>query len=279
MHTFALGIITIASVIQLSSSPNVTAAPTLLQFHLSPIRCNRDSWQCRYGPTTPPLRLLAPTAFHPTLSLRAVPTTVYKPSSYEELQHARWRSWSEPVEWIETQVLGPAVMDRHLAQHARMAANAYQLPWKDSWYELDPTWNTNASFPFGWDSDENGFRDFIFRSRDNVPTSKKDKLNDNLLFSCCPLVNDLRFRFPHADVWLVGHSLGGSLASLLGSTFGLPVVAFQAPGERMAAHRLHLPLPPSSPGLDLPRVPITHVYHNADPIPQGACTCQASNSP
>ncbi|KAF8417086.1 hypothetical protein L210DRAFT_3581394, partial [Boletus edulis BED1] len=94
MHTFALGIITIASVIQLSSSPNVTAAPTLLQFHLSPIRCNRDSWQCRYGPTTPPLRLLlAPTAFHPTLSLRAVPTTVYKPSSYEELQHARWRSW------------------------------------------------------------------------------------------------------------------------------------------------------------------------------------------
>ncbi|KAF8126086.1 hypothetical protein EV363DRAFT_1174953, partial [Boletus edulis] len=47
------------------------------------------------------------------------------------LQHARWRSiheaQSEPVEWIETQVLGPDVMDRHtLAQHARMAANAYQ---------------------------------------------------------------------------------------------------------------------------------------------------------
>ncbi|KAF8432407.1 hypothetical protein L210DRAFT_3558353 [Boletus edulis BED1] len=75
MHTFALGIITIASVIQLrSSSPNVTAAPTLLQFHLSPIRCNRDSWQCRYGPTTPPLRLLAPTAFPPNPLLRGTPT-------------------------------------------------------------------------------------------------------------------------------------------------------------------------------------------------------------
>lgn len=40
----------------------------------------------------------------------------------------------------------------------------------------------------------------------------------------------------------------------------------------MAAQRLHLPLPPSLAGVDLPRVPITHVYHNADPIPQGACT-------
>ncbi|KAF8447897.1 alpha/beta-hydrolase [Boletus edulis BED1] len=320
MYILALGIISIASAIQLSSSPNVTAAPTLLQFDLS--------------------HQFAATYFHPTLSLRAVPTTVYKPSSYEELQHARWRSihqaQSEPVEWIETQVLGPDVMDRHtLAQLARMAANAYQLPWKDNWYELDPTWNTNASFPFGWDSDEDGFRGFVFRSRDNStivlsikgtalqgPTSKKDKLNDNLLFSCCcarvdiswafstvcdcydwsafhrrcddpclsaalikdnlfysagvRLVNDLRFLFPHANIWLVGHSLGGSLASLLGSTFGLPVVAFQAPGERMAAHRLHLPLPPSPPGLDLPRVPITHVYHNADPIPQGACTGVAS---
>ena len=91
------------------------------------------------------------------------------------------------------------------------------------------------------------------------------------------LVNDLRFLFPYADIWLVGHSLGGSLASLLGSTFGLPAVAFEAPGERMAAHRLHLPLPPSLPGGgDLPHVPITHVYHNADPIPQGACTGIAS---
>ena len=70
----------------------------------------------------------------------------------------------------------------------------------------------------------------------------------------------------------MGHSLGGSLASLLGATFGLPAVTFEAPGERMAAHRLHLPLPPSLPGVDLPNVPITHVYHNADPIPQGACT-------
>lgn len=82
--------------------------------------------------------------------------------------------------------------------------------------------------------------------------------------------------YPFANIWLVGHSLGGSLASLLGSTFGLPAVAFEAPGERMAAHRLHLPLPPPHYPPGLPRVPITHVYNNADPIPQGACTGVAS---
>lgn len=105
---------------------------------------------------------------------------------------------------------------------------------------------------------------------------------------------DLTFLYPSANIWLVGHSLGGSLASLLGATFGLPAIAFEAPGERLAAQRLHLPLPPpvsspnstspSSPTAPLlstiPRrripssapLPVTHIYHTADPIPQGTCT-------
>ena len=99
--------------------------------------------------------------------------------------------------------------------------------------------------------------------------------------------------YPDANIWLTGHSLGGGLASLLGTTFGFPAVAFEAPGERLAAQRLHLPLPPSErvppPSPDPPSqntnltnyasytpsfasAPVTHVYHNADPIPQGACT-------
>ena len=78
--------------------------------------------------------------------------------------------------------------------------------------------------------------------------------------------------YPEANVWLVGHSLGGALASLLGSTFGLPAVAFESPGERLAAERLHLPIPPSSLSPSSSVVAVTHVYHNADPIPQGACT-------
>ena len=46
-----------------------------------------------------------------------------------------------------------------------------------------------------------------------------------------------------ANIWLTGHSLGGALAALLGSTFGYPAVAFESPGEKLAAHRLHLPQP------------------------------------
>lgn len=51
--------------------------------------------------------------------------------------------------------------------------------------------------------------------------------------------------YPESDIWIIGHSLGGALASLLGVTFGAPVVTFEAPGEKMAAGRLHLPTPVS----------------------------------
>jgi lipase ATG15 len=78
------------------------------------------------------------------------------------------------------------------------------------------------------------------------------------------LFNNLTSLYPDANIWLTGHSLGGALSALLGSTFGVPAVAFESPGEALAASRLHLPPPPLSP--------ITHVYHNADPIPQGTCT-------
>ena len=53
--------------------------------------------------------------------------------------------------------------------------------------------------------------------------------------------------YPDANIWIIGHSLGGSLASLLGATFGAPVVTFEAPGEKMAASRLHLPMPACIP--------------------------------
>lgn len=144
-----LSVLPIASAIQSSPTPlppNFTAFPRLLQFDLSHQFAARTQ-------DTDQTSLLSdysfPQHFHPTLSLKAVPTTVYRPGSYEALQHARWRfihqAQSERVEWIETQVLGPDVADRHtLAQLARMAANAYQLPWKDNWYELDPTWNINT---------------------------------------------------------------------------------------------------------------------------------------
>jgi putative lipase involved disintegration of autophagic bodies len=64
----------------------------------------------------------------------------------------------------------------------------------------------------------------------------------NTLISMHWLIN---FISPNANVWIIGHSLGGALASLVGITFGLPVVAFESPGERLSSTRLHLPSPVS----------------------------------
>ncbi|KAL2021030.1 hypothetical protein VTK56DRAFT_7685 [Thermocarpiscus australiensis] len=80
--------------------------------------------------------------------------------------------------------------------------------------------------------------------------------------------------YPNSHVWLTGHSLGGAVSSLLGLTYGLPVVTFQAVPEALAAGRLGLPVPP---GAD-PDAPQTREYtgafhfgHTADPIYIGTC--------
>ena len=80
--------------------------------------------------------------------------------------------------------------------------------------------------------------------------------------------------YPHSNVWLVGHSLGGAVSSLLGLTFGIPVVTFEAPGDDLAATRLGLPSPPSSDRSKAYRRKHTgsvHFGHTADPIFMGSC--------
>jgi len=59
------------------------------------------------------------------------------------------------------------------------------------------------------------------------------------------LYNNISYIYPDSDIWIIGHSLGGALGSLLGATFGVPVVTFESPGDRMASQRLHLPSPVS----------------------------------
>ena len=80
--------------------------------------------------------------------------------------------------------------------------------------------------------------------------------------------------YPDADIWLAGHSLGGSVSSLLGLTYGLPVVSFEAPAEAMAASRLGLPVPPGyNLGYHQERL-MTGGFHfgqTADPIFMGSC--------
>ncbi|TKA64263.1 putative lipase ATG15-1, partial [Cryomyces minteri] len=85
--------------------------------------------------------------------------------------------------------------------------------------------------------------------------------------------------YPNADIWLAGHSLGGAVSSLLGLTYGLPVVTFEAPGEAMPAARLGLPTPPGYHiGAHQGRSDTGgyHFGHTADPIFMGICNRASS---
>lgn len=101
------------------------------------------------------------------------------------------------------------------------------------------------------------------------------------------LYNNVSAIYPHAQIWLAGHSLGGALAAMLSRTYGVPSISFESPGDLLPSRRLHLPLPPpprnrsrdhltshddKRPKRSLDDELTTHVYHSADPIPNGVCT-------
>ncbi len=69
--------------------------------------------------------------------------------------------------------------------------------------------------------------------------------------------------YPNASLWTVGHSLGGSVASLIGLTYNIPSVSIEAPPQKLAAERLGLTIPPH--GGDY------HIGNTADPVYMGAC--------
>lgn len=85
--------------------------------------------------------------------------------------------------------------------------------------------------------------------------------------------------YPNSQIWMTGHSLGGAVSSLLGLTFGLPVVTFEAPGDALAAARLGLPAPPDShPSAPQSRknTGAYHIGHTADPVFMGTCNAAMS---
>ncbi|KAL8674130.1 MAG: hypothetical protein Q9168_001467 [Polycauliona sp. 1 TL-2023] len=241
-----------------------------------------------------------------------------------------------PSAWTLDEVSAPNVTDKEtVVTLALMAANAYdQDPHTGEWEDVNGGFNYSDSF--GWEGD--GLRGHIFADEgnqtvvvalkgttpavfDGAGSTTKDKVNDNLFFSCCCgqgghylwkqvcdcsssaftcnqtcLVQALRREnryyqaatelygnvtqlYPNSNVWFAGHSLGGSVSSMLGLTFGLPVTTFEAPGEALAAARLGLPVPPDTH----PSAPQTrsntgayHFGHTADPIFMGTCNSVTS---
>ncbi|CAH1756725.1 19535_t:CDS:2 [Entrophospora sp. SA101] len=264
-----------------------------------------------------------------THTIRAINETSVRPTKQNAINEFRLRSQNEGIstiiDWDEEIKLVPDIKDyRTLINLAKMTYNAYLID-NDAidWYDIGKEYPKNQSF--GWEED--GVRGHVFTSQNNElviiaikgtsmelngPTTKRDKINDNLLFSCCcakvdrtwsgvcdchrgnyncdidclqesvdkesdeslyykvvlNLFDNMASEFQDSKVWLIGHSLGGSLASLLGLTHGLPVVAYEAPGERRAAKKLHLPGPPAVP---YELLPIWHIGQTADPIYMGLC--------
>ena len=220
----------------------------------------------------------------------------------------------------------PDIHDRETVINlAKMTSDAYVLaPSDPGWQNISLGYNDSSGF--GWEG--NGLRGRIFANEGNHtviiafkgtsidPRSSwtvSDRLNDNLLFSCCcgaqqpnpyfyspvcdcrttlyecnstcltqelsqngtyyaaalNVMRKIYAMYPNSDIWSIGHSLGGAVASLIGLTYGLPIVTFEAPPERLAAQRLNLATSPQ-----------TFSYHfgnTADPVYMGACNGWSSS--
>ncbi|KAF5000400.1 hypothetical protein FGRMN_1730 [Fusarium graminum] len=221
--------------------------------------------------------------------------------------------------WTMDQVSSPDIKDKDtVLTLAIMTANAYVEHETDAdWEDVGQRWNRSADF--GWESDGLRGHVFVDDTNstiiiglkgtttavfDGEGTTTNDKVNDNLFFSCCcaqqgqwtwhqalreenryygaarELYSNVTELYPDAQVWLTGHSLGGAVTSMLGMTYGLPVVTFEAVPEALPASRLGLPVPPGA-SADYPQMRENtgtfHFGHTADPVYIGTCNGAAAS--
>lgn len=107
--------------------------------------------------------------------------------------------------WIDDDIVAPNITDRDtVISLALMSSNAYvRIPQTGDWRNVTQPWNETEPEDFGWDGD--GIRGHVFynelenivvlsikgTSAQGLPgsgedeTTGNDKVNDNLLFSCC----------------------------------------------------------------------------------------------
>ncbi|RFU30583.1 hypothetical protein B7463_g5710, partial [Scytalidium lignicola] len=109
----------------------------------------------------------------------------------------------------------------------------------------------------------------------DVSCIRKNLKQENRYYTAARhLYSNVTALYPGATIMMSGHSLGGAVSSMLGLTYGLPVLSFQAVPDALPVSRLGLPTPPFSD----PRAPQKRQYtgayhfgHTADPIYMGIC--------
>lgn len=109
----------------------------------------------------------------------------------------------------------------------------------------------------------------------NVSCLKHSLKKENRYYTAARyLYQNVTARYPEANVWMAGHSLGGSVSAMIGLTYGVPALTFQAVPDALPAVRLGLPVPPGvNPDKPAQRecTGAYHFGHTADPIYMGTC--------
>ncbi|GJJ70822.1 lipase ATG15 [Entomortierella parvispora] len=229
-----------------------------------------------------------------------------------------------PESWRREVIDAPDTTDKEtIVQLSKMNYNSYTEVASPGWYDLEGNWSVNSTF--GWEED--GVRGHVFVSADNSTlivaikgtsaailgggggTAARDKINDNLLFSCCcakvdrtwrgvcncntggykcdqkcieDSVNsdDVYYNIAMGILWTVQDMYpetnvwltGHSLGGGLSSLLGL---TFGVPTVTFETPGDRLAAQrlhlPGPPAINWDEFPLFHVGHTADPIFQGVC--------